>query len=59
MATSPYSTGPEGAAALIAQAESEGVRLSVAPGGGLRHPVARRAIRPDRGFSREDPARSG
>ena len=36
MAISSYSTDPEGAAALIAQAESEGVRLSVTPGGGLR-----------------------
>ena len=36
MATSPYSTGPEDAAALIAQAESEGIRLSADSSGGLR-----------------------
>ena len=36
MASSPHSTGREGAAALIAQAKSEGVWLSVDPSGGLR-----------------------
>ncbi len=36
MADLAYSTGLEDAAALIEQAKSEGVRLSVAPNGGLR-----------------------
>ena len=36
MATAPCSTGPEGAAALLAQAKREGVGLSVDPSGGLR-----------------------